>query len=102
VFSNRTLHTVVKRVESQRFRRYIEVQTYLLDSYSTFLPTSARAFRSVVDRLLCMLKVKGSNPLMSIFFAGNSTLNAFFTSTNQIIRNSDRSCTTFQIATLMI
>jgi hypothetical protein len=24
-----------------------------------------RAFRSVVDRLLCMLKVKGSNPLMS-------------------------------------
>ena len=28
----------------------------------------ARAFRSVVDRLLCMLKVKGSNPLMSKFF----------------------------------
>ena len=28
----------------------------------------ARAFRSVVDRLLCMLKVKGSNPLMSMFF----------------------------------
>ena len=26
-----------------------------------------RAFRSVVDRLLCMLKVKGSNPLMSMF-----------------------------------
>jgi hypothetical protein len=27
-----------------------------------------RAFRSVVDRLLCMLKVKGSNPLMSMLF----------------------------------
>lgn len=31
-------------------------------------PSSIRAFRSVVDRLLCMLKVKGSNPLMSMFF----------------------------------
>ena len=33
-----------------------------------------RAFRSVVDRLLCMLKVKGSNPLMSMFFSAYPTL----------------------------
>ena len=35
--------------------------------YMTIFSIFARAFRSVVDRLLCMLKVKGSNPLMSTF-----------------------------------
>ena len=37
--------------------------------YVSFLDLPKRAFRSVVDRLLCMLKVKGSNPLMSTLFS---------------------------------
>ena len=37
-------------------------------SIAQFLLEIIRAFRSVVDRLLCMLKVKGSNPLMSTLF----------------------------------
>ena len=52
------------RVCCRTYFKYV----YVVFLLQYFRQETTRAFRSVVDRLLCMLKVKGSNPLMSILF----------------------------------